>query len=80
MENFPKSLLILDQFRVNMTPLVINKFKDLNTDILFIPPGLTSKIQPLDVFINKPLKDRLRNRWEEYILNSEPNNKGKLIS
>ena len=32
-----------------------------------VPPGCTSKCQPLDVCINKPFKGVLRNCWEDYI-------------
>ena len=76
-ESYPNSLLIMDQFSVHKLPIILNKLKELKTDILFIPPGLTSKLQPLDLYLNKPLKDRLHNKWEDYILNSKPNDKGK---
>ena len=31
--------------------------KDTKTDVAFIPGGLTSMVQPLDVSVNKPFKD-----------------------
>jgi len=41
-------------------------------DVLFIPRGLTYMLQPLDVFINKPMKDKLRDKWEEYMQSNVP--------
>lgn len=32
----------------------------IECDVLFIPAGLTSLLQPVDVSINKPFKDRIR--------------------
>ena len=32
-----------------------------------VPPGCTSKCQPLDVCINKPFKGVLRNCWKDYV-------------
>ena len=32
-----------------------------------IPGGCTSKIQPLDVCLNKPFKGLLRNKWMDYM-------------
>ena len=37
--------------------------KSENTDLAVIPGGLTSVLQPLDVCLNKPFKDRVRQRW-----------------
>jgi len=39
-----------------------------NTDILFIPTGLTYRLQPLDLHINKAMKDKLRYFWEGYMI------------
>ena len=37
--------------------------------MVVIPGGCTSKLQPLDVAINRPYKDILRRCWQTYILN-----------
>jgi hypothetical protein len=50
-----------------------------NSSILFdyIPAGCTSILQPLDVMINKPFKDRLRKLFEEWFANEGFNEKNK---
>jgi DDE superfamily endonuclease len=47
---------LLDEFPVHLTSKVGTVFVELNTEIEVIPGGYTSKLQVLDVGINKPLK------------------------
>jgi hypothetical protein len=54
-----RSLLVMDSFRGYLVPLVKNWFIEKNTDLAIIPGGLTSKIQPLDVSINKSFKSKV---------------------
>ena len=49
----PRSLLVLDSFRGHLVDSVKQKFYEKSTNIAVIPGGLTSKLQPLDVAINK---------------------------
>lgn len=64
---FSRSLLIMDRFRVHLDSTILELLKDMNTDVLFIPAGLTHRLQPLDIYCNKPMKDQLRNIWEKYV-------------
>ena len=45
--------------------------EDHNTHVSVIPGGLTSLVQPLDVCLNKPFKDRLRRLWTDWMMSGE---------
>ena len=67
-----KSLLVWDSFSVHLMESIKSILKtDSNTDIAVIPGGLTSVIQPLDVCLNKPFKDKLRQKWTSWISEGE---------
>jgi transposase-like protein len=55
----PRSLLVLDSFTAHKTDAVKKRFREKNTDLAVIPGGLTSRLQPLDVSLNKPFKDKV---------------------
>ena len=54
-----------------MTEKVKEKLKALKAMQAMIPGGLTSVLQPLDVVINKPFNDRLRQKWVEWMLSDD---------
>src|SRR5215469_12095450 len=66
----PKSLLVLDSFRGHITDPVKRRFTEKNTDIAVIPGGCTSKLQPLDVSLNRPFKNNIRKLWADWMVNS----------
>src|SRR5437016_3884860 len=49
----PRSLLIMDSFSAHLLDSVKCHLGEKKTDIAIIPRGLTSRVQPLDVAINK---------------------------
>ena len=54
------SMLVLDSFRCHKTPAVLEFLKkEQRTVPAIFPGGLTSILQPLDVAINQPFKDRI---------------------
>ena len=58
-----RSLLVWDSFCAHLGRPVKRALHQTNTDIAVIPGGLTSNLQPLDGCLNKPFKDRLREKW-----------------
>ena len=54
------SVLVLDSFKGHLSDSVKNQLRKMNTELVVIPGGMTSVLQPLDVSINKPFEDRLR--------------------
>ena len=65
-----RSLLVMDSFRAHLTDNVKKSLRKGNTVPAIIPGGCTSKIQPLDVSINKPFKGDLRRSWATFILST----------
>ena len=56
-------ILFLDSYRCHMMASVVEKIQDLGVEVEHIPGGCTGLCQPVDVGVNKPLKDRLRRSW-----------------
>jgi hypothetical protein len=54
-----RSMLILDSFCGHIVNSVKNRLVEKNTNIAVIPGGCTSKLQPLDVAINKSFKSKV---------------------
>ena len=61
-------LLLLDSFSVHTCPEVKEAIYNLGVRVKHIPRGCTGFIQPVDVGIGKPLKDRIRDRWDDFIV------------
>ena len=49
--------------RAQQTDGVKALLKKKNTELVNVPPGCTSRVQPLDVFFNKPFKDVIRQQF-----------------
>jgi hypothetical protein len=83
-------LLVLDAFAPHKKSIkkqeeevgdLIDEFKRLNTTISVIPRGCTSYIQPLDVSVNKIIKDLIRQCEEDHIdVNPELYDEGKITA
>ena len=57
------ALLIFDCFKPHMVQSVVQKMTDNNCIFVKVPENMTDYLQPLDVGINKPVKDFFRNKF-----------------
>jgi transposase-like protein len=62
-----RALLLLDSFSVHLNEGVKDKLRNAGFDLLFIPKGMTGILQPLDIAVNKPFKDRLRTQYTSWL-------------
>ena len=62
------TLLILDEARTHFTPDVRQLLNSCGTEVEYIPPRYTSKLQQMDVGMNKPFKDRMRECVEDFMV------------
>ena len=53
-----------DLFGAHRTQIVLSYCKNNNIKIVFVPPGMTDVMQEMDVGVNMPFKNKLR---QEYI-------------
>ncbi len=63
--------LASNSFHGHLMPSTKNDLRYWNTHILIIPGGMTHTLQPLDVSINKPVKDGVCVNWNECVVNGE---------
>ena len=67
--------LIFDQATSHITANVLNLLKSGNRDVSIIPGGITRFFHPLDVAINKPFKEHLRELYISYCIKNGEDNK-----
>ena len=62
------SLLIFDSFSAHVDKGVRNNFKtEHKTTTTVIPGGLTKKLQPLDISVNRSFKNHICEEWEKWM-------------
>ena len=59
--------MVYDAFKAHTTDEMKAVLSINSTNLIMVPPGCTSKCQPLDVCINKHFKGVLCNCWEDYV-------------
>ena len=63
-----RCLLIVDIYKPHQTDDSIKKVKEsCNSDVIIIPGGCTSIVQPMDKCINRPFKENVRASWQEWM-------------
>ena len=69
--------MVYDAFKAHTTDEMKAVLSINSTNLIMVPPGCTSKCQPLDVCINKPFKGVLRNCWQDYVADIVTNLSGE---
>ena len=80
-----KALLLVDNFAAHSSGDVIQPLEDNGVLVEFLPSNTTDRLQPLDLSINKPTKDFLREkfrRWyvEEVSKGFQNDPEGEIVS
>ena len=65
-------LLFLDQFEAHKTTKTRAKLDGIGVQLQLIPGGCTGLLQPVDVGIGKPFKDRVRKNWFDWMIEQDP--------
>jgi hypothetical protein len=60
--------LLLDSYKCHLMKSVVDAIQDLGIEVEHVPGGCTGLAQPVDVGINKPLKNRIRCLWENFMI------------
>ena len=63
-----RPLILLDSVRCHMMANVVAKIQQFGVEVMHIQGGCTCNVQPVDVGIGKPLKDRVRRHWDQWLL------------
>ncbi len=61
-------LLFLDSYSVHLMGSVNHAINALGVEVIIIPPGCTSVVQPVDIGYNKPFKGLVRDKYEEWMI------------
>ena len=59
-------MCIFDNFKAQLTAEVLHLLKSNQVETIFIPANCTDQLKPLDLGVNKPAKDFLRSKFEQW--------------
>ena len=60
------AVVIMDNFKAQITQKVYELFNSYDIHTCVLPPNTTDRLQPLDIAVNKPAKDFLQRRFDEW--------------
>lgn len=69
LEKSHPALAIFDCFRGQSTPTFYALLKKHNIVTVQVPPNCTDQLQPLDVSVNKPMKDEVKRNFQTWYAN-----------
>lgn len=61
--------VIIDNFKAQVTLAINEMLEAANVHVCLLPPNTTDVLQPLDIAVNKPVKDFLRKKFELWYAN-----------
>ena len=64
--------LFLDSFSAHKSKSTITALTNLGVNVIQIPVRCTGLVQPVDVGVGKPFKDRVRGLWWDWIIDQDP--------
>ncbi len=64
-DNSP-ALVIMDNFKGQITTPVFDLLDENNIHVCLLPANTTDQLQPLDISVNKPAKDFLKRKFEDW--------------
>jgi hypothetical protein len=67
--NNQPGVIVCDVYGVHKTATVTSWCEERNIEVLYVPPGLTSTRQPLDVKVFGPLKSVITKMWGDARIN-----------
>jgi hypothetical protein len=67
-QNKNSTYLLMDEFSVHLMTECVNSIQDCGTEVDFVLGGYTSKLQVLDVGVNKPFKDYIKQCYEQFMV------------
>ena len=65
--NSSDKILVADVHRTQQTEEVKQLLQRKKTLLINVHPGCSSRVQPLDVSVNKPSKDAVRTQFEKHL-------------
>ena len=60
------ALAMIDCFRGQTTPGILDLLQENNIITVMVPINCTDKLQPIDLSINKPVKDQMKSKFQEW--------------
>ncbi len=60
------ALVIMDNFKGQITTTINNLLETNNINVCLLPANTTDLLQPMDISVNKPAKDFLKRKFEQW--------------
>ena len=77
MERADKTYLLMDEFSVHLVTSCCNAIKECGSEVDYILRGCTSRLQVMDVGVNKPFKGYVREAYDNFMIGNPENRKVK---